>query len=75
MTVTFMTQKYLTYNWSSHAANYLDIKGLLNMTCLSVTDMMKGKTQEYKREKFNMKNNYTAEEEEEVMRVLQWTFR
>jgi len=42
-------------------------RGLLNLTCLSVTDMMKGKTPEDNREKF--KNDFTAEEVEEVMRV------
>ncbi|CAD6338698.1 unnamed protein product [Miscanthus lutarioriparius] len=43
-------------------------RGLLNLTCLSVTDMMKGKTPEDIHEKFNIKNDFTAEEEEEVMR-------
>ncbi|PKI49138.1 hypothetical protein CRG98_030484 [Punica granatum] len=47
------------------AANYLNIKGLLDLTCQTVVDMIKGKTPEEIRKAFNIKNNFTPEEEEE----------
>ena len=39
------------------AANYLDIKGLLHVTCGKVSDMLKGKTPEEIRKTFNIKND------------------
>ena len=56
------------------AANYLDIKGLLVLTCQTVADMMKGKTPEEIRMTFHIKNDYTPEEEEEVRRENSWAF-
>ncbi|PRQ21911.1 putative S-phase kinase-associated protein [Rosa chinensis] len=56
------------------AANYLNIKGLLDLTCQTVADMIKGKTPEQIREKFNIKNDFTPEEEEEVRRENAWAF-
>uniref|UniRef100_A0A2P2PJR1 SKP1-like protein n=1 Tax=Rhizophora mucronata TaxID=61149 RepID=A0A2P2PJR1_RHIMU len=56
------------------AANYLNIKGLLDLTCQTVADMIKGKTPEEIRRTFNIKNDFTPEEEEEVRRENQWAF-
>ncbi|KAF3432827.1 hypothetical protein FNV43_RR23929 [Rhamnella rubrinervis] len=56
------------------AANFLDIKGLLDLTCQTVANMMKGKTPEEIRQIFHIKNDYTPEEEEEVRRENQWAF-
>nr|XP_051178835.1 SKP1-like protein 1 isoform X1 [Lolium perenne]XP_051178836.1 SKP1-like protein 1 isoform X2 [Lolium perenne] len=56
------------------AANYLNIKGLLDLTCQTVADMIKGKTPEEIRKTFNIKNDFTAEEEEAVRRENQWAF-
>ncbi|WCJ35064.1 SKP1-like protein 1 [Euphorbia peplus] len=56
------------------AANYLNIKSLLDLTCQTVADMIKGKTPEEIRKTFNIKNDFTAEEEEEVRRENQWAF-
>uniref|UniRef100_A0A803LIX6 SKP1-like protein n=1 Tax=Chenopodium quinoa TaxID=63459 RepID=A0A803LIX6_CHEQI len=56
------------------AANYMDIKGLLDLTCQCVADMIKGKTPEQIRKTFNIKNDYRPEEEEEVRRENQWAF-
>jgi S-phase kinase-associated protein 1 len=56
------------------AANYLNIKGLLDMTCKKVAMMIKGKTPEEIRKTFNIKNDFTPEEEEEVRRENQWAF-
>jgi S-phase kinase-associated protein 1 len=56
------------------AANYLDIKGLFDLTCQTVADMMKGKTPEQIRETFNIKNDFTPEEEAEIRKENQWAF-
>ncbi len=48
------------------AANYLDIKGLLDVTCKTVANMIKGKSPEEIRRTFNIKNDFTPEEEEQV---------
>ncbi|KAK3193849.1 hypothetical protein Dsin_025159 [Dipteronia sinensis] len=56
------------------AANYLDIKGLLDLTCQTVADMITGKTPEEIRSMFNIKNDFTPEEEEEIRRENQWAF-
>ncbi|XP_072954008.1 SKP1-like protein 1 [Typha angustifolia] len=56
------------------AANYLNIKGLLDLTCQTVADMIKGKTPEEIRKTFNIKNDFSPEEEEEIRRENQWAF-
>ncbi|MCL7037598.1 hypothetical protein MKW94_002163 [Papaver nudicaule] len=56
------------------AANYLNIKSLLDLTCQTVADMIKGKSPEEIRKTFNIKNDFTPEEEEEVRRENQWAF-
>jgi len=45
------------------AANYLDIKSLLDLTCKRVADMIKGKKPEEIRKEFNIVNDFTPEEE------------
>ena len=54
------------------AANYLDIKPLLDLTCKAVADEIKGKSPEEIRSRFNIKNDFTPEEEEEVKRENAW---
>uniref|UniRef100_G1Q9K4 S-phase kinase-associated protein 1 n=1 Tax=Myotis lucifugus TaxID=59463 RepID=G1Q9K4_MYOLU len=54
------------------AANYLDIKGLLDVTCKTVANMIKGKTPEEIRKTFNIKNDFTKEQEAQVKRSEQW---
>lgn len=56
------------------AANYLNIKPLLDLTCLTVANKIKGKTPEQIRCEFNIENDFTPEEEEEVRRENQWAF-
>jgi S-phase kinase-associated protein 1 len=54
------------------AANYLDIKPLLDATCKTVAAMIKGKTPEEIRKTFNIKNDFTPEEEEKIRRENDW---
>ena len=54
------------------AANYLDIKGLLELGCKTVANMMKGKSPEEIRKIFNIKNDLTPEEEEEIRKENEW---
>ncbi|XP_063968788.1 S-phase kinase-associated protein 1-like [Lytechinus pictus] len=54
------------------AANYLDIKGLLDGTCKTVANMIKGKTSEEIRKTFNIKNDFTPAEEEQVRKENSW---
>ncbi|KAJ7296970.1 hypothetical protein O6H91_12G082300 [Diphasiastrum complanatum] len=56
------------------AANYLDIERLLDLTCQTIADMIKGKTPEEIRKTFNIKNDFTPDEEEDVRRENQWAF-
>ncbi|CAK9075237.1 S-phase kinase-associated protein 1 homolog (Telomerase-associated protein of 20 kDa) (p20), partial [Durusdinium trenchii] len=48
------------------AANYLDIKSLLDLTCAKVASMIKGKNTEEIRKQFNIVNDFTPEEEAQV---------
>lgn len=52
----------------------MNIKSLLDLTCQNVADMIKGKTPEEIRATFNIRNDFTPEEEEEVRRENQWAF-
>ncbi|CAG5115734.1 unnamed protein product [Candidula unifasciata] len=54
------------------AANYLDIKGLLDVTCKTVANMIKGKSPEEIRKTFNIKNDFTPAEEEQVRKENEW---
>lgn len=72
------------------AANYLDIRPLLDLTCKTVANMIKGilpplsscieekltyppgKTPEEIRKTFNIKNDFTPEEEEQVRKENEW---
>ncbi|XP_005392318.1 PREDICTED: S-phase kinase-associated protein 1-like [Chinchilla lanigera] len=53
------------------AANYLDIKGLLDVTCKTVANRIKGKTPEKIRNTVNIKNDFTEEEEAQVRKENQ----
>ncbi|KAL3634321.1 hypothetical protein CASFOL_021375 [Castilleja foliolosa] len=57
------------------AANYLNIKSLQDLGCQTVADMIKGKTPEEIRKHFNIKNDFTPEEEEEVRRENEWALK
>jgi S-phase kinase-associated protein 1 len=54
------------------AANYMDIKPLLDLTCATVASMIKGKTPEEIRKIFNIVNDFTPEEEAQVREDNKW---
>jgi S-phase kinase-associated protein 1 len=72
-------KQFLDVDWDTlfgivMAANYLIMNKLLFLTCQTVADMIKGKSPEEIRHIFNIKNDFTPEEEEEVRRQNPWAF-
>ena len=56
------------------AANYLNIKALLDLCYQTDANMIKGKTTHQIRTTFNVKNDFTEKEEEDVRKENQWAF-
>ena len=54
------------------SANFLDIRGLLDLTCKTVAGMIKGKTPEEIRKHFNIQNDFSPEEEEQIRKENEW---
>ena len=54
------------------AANYLDIKPLLDLTCATIASMIKGKSAEEIRKIFNIVNDFTPEEEAQIREDNKW---
>lgn len=54
------------------AANYLNMKGLLDVAAKTLASMMKGKTSEEIRAKFNIVNDFTDAEKEEIRKEMDW---
>jgi S-phase kinase-associated protein 1 len=54
------------------AANFLDIRGLMDMACKTVANMIKGKTPEEIRKTFNIANDFTPQEEEQIRKENAW---
>jgi len=54
------------------AANYLDVKPLLDLTCAKVASLIKGKTPEEIRNTFNIVNDFTPEEEAQIKEENKW---
>jgi S-phase kinase-associated protein 1 len=50
------------------AANFMDIKPLLDVTCLAVSILIKGKSANELRQMFNISNEYTPEEKAQIAR-------
>tara|TARA_B100000925_G_C21855505_1_gene407611 strand:- start:83 stop:610 length:528 start_codon:yes stop_codon:yes gene_type:complete len=55
------------------AANYLDIQSLLDLSCAKVATMIKGLSPEEIRKTFNIENDFTPEEEEQIKEENKWT--
>eukprot|EP00033_Pygsuia_biforma_P000670 GCRY01000788.1.p1 GENE.GCRY01000788.1~~GCRY01000788.1.p1 ORF type:complete len:164 (-),score=37.62 GCRY01000788.1:60-551(-) len=55
------------------AANFLDIKGLLDLVCITIANMMKGKSPEEIRATFGIVNDFTPEEEEMLRKDSDWS--
>ena len=51
------------------AANFMDIKPLLDLTCLAVAVLIKGKQASELRAMFNISNDFTPEEEAQVSQL------
>ncbi|XP_010241354.1 PREDICTED: SKP1-like protein 11 [Nelumbo nucifera] len=56
------------------AANYRNIKGLLDLTCQKVADTIKGKKPKQIRIIFNIKNDVTPEGEQKIRKEHSWAF-
>jgi len=54
------------------AANYMDIKSLLDLACAKIASMIKGRTPEQIRQTFNIKSDFSPEEEEAVRAENKW---
>ncbi|XP_038678965.1 SKP1-like protein 1A [Tripterygium wilfordii] len=56
-------------------ANYLEVKGLMELCCQTVANSIKGKSVEAMREMFHIRNSdFTPEEEEEIRNTNPWAF-
>ena len=64
--------RVLVLNFHLQAANYLDIKALLDVGCKTVANMIKGKSPEEIRKTFNIQNDFTPEEEDQIRRENEW---
>ncbi|KAJ4752266.1 SKP1-like protein 1B [Rhynchospora pubera] len=56
------------------AANYLDVAGLFDLACRAVADQIKGRHPEKIRRTFNIENDFSPEEEEEIRKECSWAF-
>jgi S-phase kinase-associated protein 1 len=54
------------------ATNYLNIKALRTVCCKTVANVLKKKTVEQIREIYNIKNDFTHEEEEQIRKENEW---
>lgn len=54
------------------AANYMDIKPLLDLTCLAVSVLIKGKSAAEIREIFNVKNEICSNEKSQIKEENEW---
>lgn len=66
------SQAFWKFTDRHQAANYLDIKALLDVGCKTVANMIKGKSPEEIRKTFNIQNDFTPEEEDQIRRENEW---
>ncbi|CAN0892038.1 SKP1-like protein 4 [Linum grandiflorum] len=56
------------------AVDYLNIKGLLDLTCQKAAYMISGKTMEEMHKIFNIKNDFTPEVEADIRIENRWAY-
>ena len=54
------------------AISYLNVKGLIDLSCHAVAKMIEGKSPEEMRMVLNIKNDFTPKEEKKVCRENGW---
>ncbi|KAG8347193.1 Cyclin A/CDK2-associated protein [Trypanosoma vivax] len=54
------------------AANFLNVRDLLDLTCACVANMIRGKSAEEIRTLFNIESDFTPEEEEKIREENRW---
>ena len=54
------------------AANFMDIQGLLDSSCKTIANKIKGKAPEEVREKFGILNDFSPEEEQKIKDENAW---
>ncbi|KAJ1958069.1 hypothetical protein GGI12_004835 [Dipsacomyces acuminosporus] len=54
------------------ASNYMDIKPLLDLGCKTVANMIRGKSAEEIRKAFNIVDDFTDEEREQIRKENEW---
>jgi len=54
------------------ASNYMQIKGLLDVACKAVANQLRGKSPEEIRQIFNIKTDFTPEEDEQIKKENAW---
>ncbi|KAH7709375.1 s-phase kinase associated protein [Aphelenchoides avenae] len=55
------------------AANYLDVRGLLDVSCKMVAHMIKDKTPDEIRQKFGIEDDLPAEEKDQIRKENAWS--
>ncbi|CAN0918324.1 SKP1-like protein 11 [Linum grandiflorum] len=65
----------LVYPLFLKAADYLNIKELLDLTCRKAAHMISEKTPEEMRKIFNIKNDFTPEEEANIRIENRWAYQ
>ncbi|OLL21632.1 E3 ubiquitin ligase complex SCF subunit scon-3 [Neolecta irregularis DAH-3] len=65
-------EAFTIFNLNRIAANYMDIKPLLDVGCKTVANMIKGKSPEEIRKAFNIVNDFTPEEEAQIRKENEW---
>jgi SCF ubiquitin ligase, SKP1 component len=55
-----------------NAANFLDLKPMLDVCCKAVAEMIKGKTPDEIKKVFGVEGDFTQEEKEQVLRDNPW---
>ncbi|WMV17537.1 hypothetical protein MTR67_010922 [Solanum verrucosum] len=66
--------KGMLMDFDKASANFLNDKEILDMMCQEVADRIKGKTPEEIHKEFDIKNDFTREEEEEIRKENAWAF-